>query len=158
MKCYTHNDVDAIGTCVECGKALCADCMVNANGRVICKDCAGRMAASGTCATGQRKEPFLAVILSLLGGLVTGSLLFSLGQLYNGQVKKFIILTVVNACIGTVAVLIYVFGGLVTYGIGCLCCLPVLALPLIIFLYELFDAYDTADRINRGELVRDWLD
>jgi len=29
---------------------------------------------------------------------------------------------------------------------------------LILYAYELFDAYDTAAQINRGELVRDWLD
>jgi hypothetical protein len=158
MKCYVHNDVDAVGTCVECGKALCADCMVNASGRVICKDCAGRLATHRAYAPEQKKEPFLALILSLLGGFVTGSLLFSLGQLYNGQIKKFIILTVVNACIGAVVGAVYFAGALVSGGIGCLCCLPVLALPLILYLYELYDAYDTADRINRGEPVRDWLD
>ncbi len=100
----------------------------------------------------------ILVILALLGGLVTGSLLFSLGQLYNGQIKKFIILTVANACIGTIAGIIYVVGIFSTAGIGCLCCLPVLALPLILYLYELFDAYDTATRINRGEIVPDWLE
>lgn len=158
MKCYVHNDADAVGTCVECGKALCAECAVNANGRIICKDCAGRLATPRAYAPDQKKEPVLALILSLLGGFVTSSLLFSLGQLYNGQVKKFVILTVLNASIGFAAFVIYAFGGALTYGIGCLCCLPVLALPLILYIYELYDAYDTAERINRGEPVKDWLD
>lgn len=158
MKCYVHTDADAVGTCVECGKALCAECAVNASDRIICKDCAGRLAAQKTRVPEQKKEPVLALILSLIGGIVTSSLLFSLGQLYNGQIKKFIILTVLNATIGMVAVIVYAFGGAITYGIGCLCCLPVLAAPMILYVYELYDAYDTAERINRGEPVKDWLD
>jgi len=31
-------------------------------------------------------------------------------------------------------------------------------LPLALYVYELYDAYDTAERINRCEIVRDWLD
>jgi hypothetical protein len=27
-----------------------------------------------------------------------------------------------------------------------------------LYVYELYDAYDTAARINRGEPVKDWLD
>jgi hypothetical protein len=158
MKCYTHPEAEASGTCVECGKALCSDCIVNVSGKVVCKECAGRLAAGKIYSPDQKKEPFLAVILALLGGIVTGSLLFSLGQLYNGQAKKFIVLTVANACIGAVAGIIYFFGGIATMGIGCICCLPVLALPLILYLYEIFDAYDVATRINRGEIVPDWLD
>jgi hypothetical protein len=94
--------------------------------------------------------------LGLGGGIVTGSLLFSLGQLYNGQVKKFIIMTILNAIIGTAAVAIYVIGCFTIIGICC--CLPVFAFPLILYVYELFDAYDTASQINRGEQVKDWLD
>jgi TM2 domain-containing membrane protein YozV len=158
MKCYTHNDADASGTCVECGRALCSDCIVNAGGKVICKDCADKLASGQIHSPEYKKEPLLAVILGLLGGLVTGSLLFSLGQLYNGQVKKFIVLTVVNACIGTVAFIFYIFIGIASYGLGCICCMPVLALPLIVYLYELFDACDTATRINKGEVVKDWFE
>lgn len=158
MKCYKHPEADASGTCVECGRALCSDCIVNVSGRVVCGDCAGRLASGNIYSPDQKKEPFLAIILALLGGLITGSLLFSLGQLYNGQVRKFIILTVANACIGVVAVLVYVFGSFTTGPVGCVCCLPALALPLILYLYELYDAYDVAIRINRGEVIPDWLE
>jgi uncharacterized membrane protein YeaQ/YmgE (transglycosylase-associated protein family) len=158
MKCYSHPESEASGTCTECGRALCSDCTLNVNGRAVCKECASRLASGHIYSPDNKKEPFLAVILGLIGGIVTGSLLFSLGQLYNGQVKKFIVLTVVNACIGTVVVIIYVFGSIATAGVGCCCCLPVFALPLIIYLYELFDAYDTATRMNAGELVPDWFD
>ncbi len=39
MKCYNHSDIDAVGTCTSCGKAICKDCGVETNGKLICKSC-----------------------------------------------------------------------------------------------------------------------
>jgi len=39
MKCYNHSDVDATGVCVSCGKAVCKDCGVDVNGKLMCKSC-----------------------------------------------------------------------------------------------------------------------
>ncbi len=157
MKCYIHNDVDAVGTCTSCGKPICQDCAQTVDGRLLCKDCALNVAGhTGSHLERDRKNPLVAVLIGLVGGIITGSLLFSLGQLYNGQVKKFIVLTILNALIGVIAVALYVVGSLTIVGICC--CLPVFALPLILYVYELFDAYDTATRINRGEYIKDWLD
>lgn len=156
MRCYLHNDVEAIGTCTQCGRGLCPECAVNVGGKIVCKDCAARPAEPVRCPT-PRKDPFIAAGLSLIGGLLTGSLLFSLGQLYNGQIKKFIILTLVNIFMGGIVAALYLGGSLLTIGVGLLCCLPVFLLPLIIYLYEIYDAYDTAARFNRGEVVCDWL-
>lgn len=37
MKCFTHNNEEAVAVCKACGKALCHDCMeISANG-VSCK-------------------------------------------------------------------------------------------------------------------------
>ena len=153
LKCYTHNDVEAVGACTACGKALCASCALYVDDKMVCKECAERMASSKVAAG--RKEPFLALLLSLLGGVLTGSLLFSLGQLYNGQPKKFIALTILNMFIGFIALGLYILGAMTI--IGLLCCLPVFLLPIVLYLYELCDAYVTADRINRGEPVQDWF-
>ncbi len=38
MKCYTHNQVDAIGICKHCYKALCVDCCSDLNNGLACKD------------------------------------------------------------------------------------------------------------------------
>jgi hypothetical protein len=157
MKCYIHNDVDAVGTCTYCGKSLCQDCVHTLDGKLVCKDCVSQVAGhTGSPLETDRKDPMIALLLGLGGGIVTGSLLFSLGQLYNGQVKKFILMTILNASIGVLAAAIYFIGCFTIVGICC--CLPVFAIPLILYAYELFDAYDTAARINRGELVKDWLD
>lgn len=38
MKCANHPSMDAVGTCVDCGKGLCVDC-TNAYSIPICQSC-----------------------------------------------------------------------------------------------------------------------
>lgn len=40
MNCYAHPDISAIGTCVNCGKAVCKDCATLVGGKIYCPDCA----------------------------------------------------------------------------------------------------------------------
>jgi TM2 domain-containing membrane protein YozV len=161
MKCYAHPDVDAIGTCTNCGKAVCPACSMEVGGKLVCKHCAEIMATQ--CVTAQAmpmKEPALALLLSLVGGLVSG-LAIGLGQVYNGQIKKGIILSVLNVSIWAIIVAAYVIVTVLTLGFGAFC-LPVLCLPMLIspllWLYAMYDAYMIADRMNKGEPVKDWLD
>ncbi len=39
MKCANHPKVDAEGTCTRCGRPFCANCAVDLQGRLWCKDC-----------------------------------------------------------------------------------------------------------------------
>jgi uncharacterized membrane protein len=40
---------------------------------------------------------------------------------------------------------------------ACWFCLPVFILPLIVLVYAIYDDYGTAEKINNGHPVRDWL-
>ncbi len=96
-------------------------------------------------APAEKKEPLLALILSLV---IPG-----LGQIYNGQVKKGIILLVGWILLWIV---VGVFSSAATrYNSGC-CCISWL-IPLLVNLFAAYDGYMTADRINKGEAVKDWL-
>jgi TM2 domain-containing membrane protein YozV len=37
--CYIHQDAEAIGTCVGCGKFICKDCNTEIKGKNYCKTC-----------------------------------------------------------------------------------------------------------------------
>ena len=37
--CYIHQDAEAIGTCVGCGKFICKDCTTEIKGKNYCKTC-----------------------------------------------------------------------------------------------------------------------
>lgn len=127
MKCYLHNEVDAIGTCTRCGKALCSECAIMVSGKLMCKQCTEQMASSAAYTpVVSRKEPLLSIILSFF---IPG-----LGQIYNGQIKKGLVL-------------------LIGYFLLSWTCL----VPLVIWLYAMYDGYTVAAAINRGECRQDWF-
>lgn len=37
--CYVHNEVEAVGTCVGCGKFICENCNTELKGKNYCKKC-----------------------------------------------------------------------------------------------------------------------
>lgn len=124
MKCYVHPEVDAIGTCTKCGRSVCSGCAMEIDGKVVCKNCVEKSSKQTYV---KRKEPILSLILSFF---IPG-----LGQIYNGQATKGIVLiiaAVISVVLATVCI-----GGL-TY--------------LLVWLYAMFDAYVTAERINKGEV------
>jgi hypothetical protein len=43
MNCYVHADKEAIGTCVGCGKFICAECNTEIKGRNYCKKCVAEL-------------------------------------------------------------------------------------------------------------------
>ena len=79
-----------------------------------------------------RKEPIVSVILSFVFP--------GLGQFYNGQSTKgiyFIILAVVS-----IVLTVILIGGLIY---------------LLVWLWSIIDAYNSAEKLNRGEFVEDKL-
>lgn len=129
MKCYVHPDAEAVGTCTQCGKNVCSNCAMEVDGKLVCKTCAQGMANKQVAAATavNKKEPLFALVLSFF---IPG-----LGQLYNGDARKGIILFV-GAVVS--ALLMWVCLGFLTY--------------LIIWLYGMYDAYVYAEKINRGEV------
>ncbi|WP_048198900.1 hypothetical protein [Methanocella arvoryzae] len=157
MKCYLHNQMDAVGTCTRCGKAVCSECTLNVNGKIVCKQCAEQLASNPACNTAvNRKEPILSALLTLL--------LSGLGQIYNGQVKKGLTFLVLDILFAFVLVFLIfggsIFMGMLTFwvgGMGACCCFPFMILPFIWKLGFIYDAYIVAEQINRGEVVGDWF-
>lgn len=159
MKCYVHPDAEGVGTCTNCGKVVCSTCAMEVGGKIVCKSCAEKMASQPAHAqVVTKKEPALALLLSLVGGFLTGGLLLGLGQIYNGQLKKGIGILLIHACIWVIVVVVYVIIGLISLGVGFICGLPILLIPLVFWLWVLYDAYTIAVKINNGEPVKDWLD
>lgn len=47
MKCYEHNEIDAVSTCLGCGKALCKACsQASKLGILVCSQACGQRADS----------------------------------------------------------------------------------------------------------------
>ncbi len=39
MKCFNHPNADAVGTCSQCGKGGCRDCIEDVGGALLCENC-----------------------------------------------------------------------------------------------------------------------
>src|SRR5438270_9333441 len=39
MKCFYHPDVDAVGTCAQCSKTACRQCIEDVGGALLCAGC-----------------------------------------------------------------------------------------------------------------------
>ena len=108
--------------CSNCGEEIDIDAE-------ICPKCGVRVKAPtvGEKKVGE-KNPVLAAILSFL--------IVGLGQIYNGQIGKGIVL-------------------IICYVISIVLCTILIGIPLLVILwiYGIYDAYNTAKKINAGELT-----
>ena len=77
MKCAYHPEKDAIYKCNHCAKEICSDCLVEEKHEMYCKDC---FISKTQGKKSVERSPALAALLSFI---IPG-----LGQIYNGQVGK----------------------------------------------------------------------
>jgi len=146
MKCYKHKDKDAIGTCSSCSKGICDYCSVDVKGKLFCRKCAAEDGkdekapekiaektpekSNGNASVG-RRSPGLAALLSFI--------FMGAGQIYNGQIMKFIMIWIASLLImGVSFVLMFLLVGFLT-----------IFLIVPVWLYSIYDAYATAKDINR---------
>ena len=102
-----------------------------------------------------KKEPYLALALAVLGN---GLLLCNgLGAVYNGQVRKGVIITIVNWVLWTLTGIIFIVSFKSMMGWGVLFAVMVMIFPVIYAVCVAYEAYTTAMTVNRGGKVRDWL-
>jgi len=112
MKCAVHPDVDAVGYCRNCGKALCAQCTRDVHGALYCENCLAAVMAPPQAAAsqfaptaapaypayvtaeGHGPNPATAAVLGFVPGL---------GAVYNGEYVKGLIHLVIFA--GLIAIL-----------------------------------------------------
>jgi LiaI-LiaF-like transmembrane region len=159
MKCAVHSDVDAVGYCRNCGKAMCSTCVRPVRDVLYCEDCLatviGIPGAAPFVATNTASETFavppppapprlggspgVAFFLGLFPGL---------GAVYNGEYNKALIHIVVFAAI--------IVGLSSDPGDGGALTLSLLLAGFV--LYMAFDAMRTAKAKSLGESTTDPLE
>ncbi len=161
MRCAVHSDVDAVGYCRNCGKAMCSTCVRPVRDVLYCEDClatvvgipapeprsspqppfTGVPVAPPAAANGRRAaNPAVAFIL--------GFLFPGLGAVYNGEYNKALIHIVVFAT--------FVFGLSSDLDGGMKAVLGILLAGFIF--YMAFDSMRTAEAQKRGEASADPLE
>jgi TM2 domain-containing membrane protein YozV len=43
MKCYIHNEKEAVATCIGCGKFICGECVTEIKNKYYCKSCVSQL-------------------------------------------------------------------------------------------------------------------
>jgi Domain of unknown function (DUF5668) len=61
MKCAVHQDVDAVGYCRNCGKAMCSVCVRPVRDVLYCEDCLANIMGLSTPATATATAPIAGV-------------------------------------------------------------------------------------------------
>jgi len=57
MFCHNHPEVEAAGTCSYCGKPFCRECLVEVDGRMVCKEDITRMLQDARAAAMPAQAP-----------------------------------------------------------------------------------------------------
>ena len=88
MKCFNHTDVEAVATCVDCGKSLCKECASRYE-PILCDSCAEARQARHNAGIQEYKS-------GILGDIIKSVILFAIGFVVNIFVSGFN----VGYCIG----------------------------------------------------------
>jgi hypothetical protein len=67
MKCSIHPEVDAVGVCVSCGKAVCSKCSNLVHGKIYCPSCVTNV--SEIVERKQTGKPIAGGILGIIAGV-----------------------------------------------------------------------------------------
>jgi hypothetical protein len=161
MKCAVHSEVDAVGYCRNCGKAMCSACVRPVRDVLYCEDClAGIVGIPGPSAPGMTSAPApgasgtlppaVPVTRSHSPGLafLLGFLFPGLGAVYNGEYNKALIHIVVFAT--------FIFGLSSDMDGGMKAVLGILLAGFIF--YMAFDSMRTAEAKRVGTATADPLE
>lgn len=150
MRCYSHPERDAVGACVSCGRAVCDECRVEVQGKVLCRECLARGRTGpedpSDITDNDRTMGLLAYVVIFVPLII---LLSETGkqrpfQRYHAvhslavSVAVFVI-TLVICCIVFLPIAIVV--GMLTGGLGICCLLPLMVVPYIPMVYYGIRAY-----------------
>jgi TM2 domain-containing membrane protein YozV len=145
MKCQRHSNDDAVGVCVECGSGVCHHCQVTVQGKIYCRVCvesvlSPRLESRDMAEEIKLKDPASAAAMSMLHP--------GLGQLYNGDIRKGIVLVVSNVCAVILCILICLA---IHWIVGVLMLLIAWG---TLWGYGIWDAYQYASQFNENRIRR----
>ena len=119
MNCYYHPERDAVGVCVTCGRAVCAECKVVFGDKIHCNECADKHlstpAATASQSVGKKQYSTLLRVLSGLfcAFIVLGSITGLSYYLESGLIAELVV-DIVSIIIAVFLLAMTVFPGWVS--------------------------------------------
>ena len=74
MKCFIHNEIEAIGVCKKCGKAMCDNCSSFNEHRGICPACSRRSIAQQV--KEYNKKIAVGILVFMIGNFIASFISF----------------------------------------------------------------------------------
>lgn len=111
MQCFNHNDKPAIGTCSNCGKAVCNQCAISMEGKIKCRECLAKVGG------GKDVNVNTAFTLELIGGFLG---FLGIGYLMAGKTNDGIIRLIVWFIYNVIAYIIVVLLTAIWIGLACI--------------------------------------
>lgn len=87
----------------------------------------------------KKKDPAIAAILALVGGIIIG--FPGIGYIYMDNMKKGLVYGIAGWVLYGIVIGAYLISSIITFGIGSILCLPAFALPLIYVAVVTYDTY-----------------
>ena len=147
MKCYNHEEASAVGTCVSCGKAICDDCTVRVQDKLVCREClaAGKTGSQGPSdiTDNDKMMGLLSYVITLIVPLII--LLSESGKQRRFQRYHAVHSLILSGVIIVVSLLLWCTIGLIlellTAGLATCCLLPISFIPYVLTIYYGIQAY-----------------
>lgn len=136
MNCRYHKGVEAKYVCEKCKQPICEECMIDINGRYICKSCTDSMLSSSDNRKSSKKS-FIREFLFFCFSLIPGAAHMSMGLFKRG-------VQLMVTTFGAFALLTY-FN---TEQLIAVVCLP-------FWFFSFFDGYNIRKQRAEGNIVED---
>jgi hypothetical protein len=137
MKCSNHPKTDAVSTCAECGKPLCAECAIEVGGAPYCRESLEKLVRRATPHRHGRLTKLVAALLSIVPGA---------GHMFLGLVGKGF------ALMGLLFLSVFL---VILYsdstGMYWMSAYLIPTLSVLFLCYAVFDAMAIADALRGGE-------
>ncbi len=151
MRCYNHPEVDAVGQCMSCGRAVCDDCRVEVQGKLLCRKCLAQGQTGPDAPSDINDNDRMMGLLAYVVGVIV-PLIILLSE--TGKQRPFqryhavqslavstavFIATMVIGCIVFLPVAVVV--EVATGGLGTCCLVPLMLVPYIPMVFYGIQAY-----------------
>jgi hypothetical protein len=113
MNCYYHPENEAVGICKSCQQSICKDCVVDYQGKLICRTCM----AEGKITKTKVYEPNNVFLIELICGFFG---LLGIGYLYVGRTNEGIVRLICWLIYDIIATIIIVSFSFIIVGLICI--------------------------------------
>jgi uncharacterized membrane protein len=152
MKCYNHPEIDAIGFCTSCNKAICETCSMDVHGKLTCRECLASGRFNNQDSSNITDQDKIMALLSYIISLIVPIIILLSESSKNRHFQRYHAINSLvfsgTTFIGSLLFIcpLVILATIFSFGIGNLCFLP---LYIVVFGFQIYFGV----KANQGEYV-----